>query len=231
MGKYQFYSDMKDSGVEWLGNIPSGWDSMPIAALLEERTEKNTGEKTDTVLSVMRDIGVILYDDKGDVGNKKSEDIERYKIVRPGDLVVNSMNVIIGSVGVSKYYGALSPVYYVLKPRKHAAIHKDFVGYAFRIKTFQRWLKRLGYGILDHRMRIPMDNLKREYLPVPPYDVQKRSHDFLDHETAKIGSSDRQAGAADQTAQGKAPGGDLPCRHQGPQPRRSDQGLRRGVVG
>lgn len=186
MGKYARYSNTVDSGVKWLGYIPTDWNALPIAALLEERGEMNKGTKTENVLSVLRDIGVIPYDEKGDIGNKKSEDIERYKIVHPGDLVVNSMNVIIGSVGVSAYYGSLSPIYMVLRPRSKNVIHKHFVGYAFQIKTFQRWLKRLGYGILEHRLRIPMDNLKREYLPVPSYETQEHIVDFLDHETAKI---------------------------------------------
>ena len=186
MRKYATYPDSADSKVEWLGRIPTDWQALPIAALLEERGELNKGLRTENVLSVLRDIGVIPYEEKGDIGNKKSEDIERYKVVYPGDLVVNSMNVIIGSVGVSAYHGALSPVYLVLKPRHGKAIHKHYVGYAVQIKTFQQWLKRLGYGILEHRLRIPMDNLKREYLPVPPYADQERIVDFLDHETAKI---------------------------------------------
>jgi hypothetical protein len=65
----------------------------------------------------MKERGVIPYADKGNVGNKKSEDITRYKIVRPDDIVVNCMNVIIGSVGLSRYTGCLSPVYYVLTRR------------------------------------------------------------------------------------------------------------------
>ena len=59
---------------------------------------------------------MILYEEKGDIGNKASGDISRYSIVRKGDIVLNSMNVIIGSVGLSAFEGVLSPVYYVLKP-------------------------------------------------------------------------------------------------------------------
>jgi type I restriction enzyme S subunit len=186
MGKYQAYPEYKDSGVEWLGEVPRHWGCFPLGALLEERGLLNRGPITENILSVMRDVGVIPYDEKGDVGNKKSDDIERYKVVMPGDLVVNSMNVIIGSVGVSKYEGALSPVYLVLKPRNPKKTDNDFIGFIFSVKTFQKGLKRLGYGILDHRLRIPMDNLKKEYLPVPDFDEQTQIAAFLDRETAKI---------------------------------------------
>ncbi len=185
-GKYQSYSECKNSGVEWLGDIPAGWQTQRLGALLQERGEANQGPVTDNILSVLKDVGVIPYDEKGDIGNKKSDDIERYKIVHPGDLVVNSMNVIIGSVGVSKYFGALSPVYLVLHARDKGLLHPTYLGYIFQIKTFQRWLKRLGYGILDHRLRIPMDNLKKEFLPLPPPKEQRTIAAFLDHETARI---------------------------------------------
>ena len=46
--------------------------------------------------------GIIPYDEKGQIGNNKSEDIERYKVVYPNDFVLNKMNVVIGSLGMSK---------------------------------------------------------------------------------------------------------------------------------
>ncbi|WP_207061782.1 restriction endonuclease subunit S [Motiliproteus sp. SC1-56] len=185
-GKYQIYCECKDSGVEWLGKIPEGWQTLRLGALLQERGETNQGPVTENILSVLKDVGVIPYAEKGDIGNKKSDDIERYKVVHPGDLVVNSMNVIIGSVGISKYLGALSPVYLVLHPRDGKVLQHPYLGYIFQIKTFQQWLKRLGYGILDHRLRIPMDNLKKEFLPLPPVEEQRTIAAFLDQETARI---------------------------------------------
>jgi len=178
------YPKYKDSGVEWLGQVPEHWELQPIFALFDERGETNEGIKTENVLSVMKDIGVINYEDKGDIGNKKSEDIERYKIVKTGDLVINSMNVIIGSVGVAREDGALSPVYIVLRAR--ALAHMPFYGYVFQCRSFQRYLTRIGYGILEHRMRIPMINLKRESLTFPPLDEQRAIAAFLECETARL---------------------------------------------
>jgi type I restriction enzyme S subunit len=174
------YTEYKDSGAPWFGAIPAHWAASRLGAVLVERGENNARGRMTQVLSVLRDIGVILYEEKGNIGNKKSEDIGRYKIVRPGDIVVNCMNVIIGSVGLSRYTGCLSPVYYVLKSRS-AEDDTAYFNNVFRLKPFQRSLVRIGNGILAHRMRIPMELLKCEVLPRPPRAEQKHIVRFLSH--------------------------------------------------
>lgn len=154
--------------------------------MLRERGETNQKKCITDVLSVVRGRGVIPYAEKGNIGNKKSDDIARYKVVRPGDIVLNSMNVIIGSVGMSRYTGCLSPVYYVLTPRTG----EDDVRYLnayFQTKPFQRSLVRIGNGILAHRMRIPMSLLRREPFPRPPLVEQTAIVRFLDHAEQHFG--------------------------------------------
>lgn len=138
------------------------------------------------VLSLLKDRGVIPYSEKGNIGNKKSEDTTRYKIVRPDDIVMNCMNVIIGSVGRSDYTGCLSPVYYVLKRRTRSDNPRYLDAYC-QHKPFQRSLVRLGKGIMAHRMRIPMELLKGEPFPHPPPDEQAAIVKFLGHANRKIG--------------------------------------------
>ncbi len=179
------YSEYKDSGVPWLGEIPAHWDLPRLGAILKERGEKNENGNVTSVLSLLKDRGVIPYEEKGNVGNKKSEDITRYKVVRPNDIVVNSMNVIIGSVGISEYTGCLSPVYYVLIPRSDTN-DPGYLNAYFQSVSFQRSLTRIGKGILAHRMRIPMELLKLEPFPVPPSDEQYQISHFLDWKTAQI---------------------------------------------
>src|SRR5262249_55450566 len=133
------YPVVKNSGVPWLGQVPAHWQVLRLGALLRERGETNDDKRVTDVLSVMRDRGVIPYAKKGNIGNKKSDDITRYKIVRPDDIVVNCMNVIIGSVGLSKYTGCLSPVYYVLSRRSDADDPRYLNAY-FQMKPFQQGL-------------------------------------------------------------------------------------------
>lgn len=176
---------MKDSGVEWLGKVPEHWEIKSIKVILNERKEKNDPIKTSEILSLTIDRGVIPYSERGAGGNKSKNDLTAYMLAYPGDIVLNSMNVIFGSVGLSKYFGAVSPVYYMLRPRKH----KDNVEYFSQIflsETFQRSLLGLGNGILMIRMRIPMEKLNKQTLPYPPCQEQKCIANFLDHQTAKI---------------------------------------------
>ena len=166
-------------GPEWANGIGPDRAMTRLGSVLRIRGERNDPVRETQILSLTADRGVILYEDKGDVGNKASEDISRYGVVHAGDIVVNSMNVVIGSVGLSRYRGVLSPVYYVLCPVDPEAVDVRFLAYHFRIRSFQRQLRRLGYGILEHRLRIPWVNLKTQELALPPVEVQSKVADQL----------------------------------------------------
>ena len=120
---------MKDSGEEWIGAIPESWDTNRIRYCLDEINVKNSPVKTEQILSLVKDKGVMLYEEKGDVGNKAKEDITGYKVAFPNTLIVNSMNILIGSVGISKYKGCVSPVYYVFREKDNSDLR--FVNYIF----------------------------------------------------------------------------------------------------
>lgn len=184
----QTYPAYKDSGVEWLGKIPEHWNMLPIRAIFEERNEKNDGPKTDYILSVTKDRGVIPYDEKGAIGNNKSEDIERYKVVYEGDFVINKMNVVIGSLGMSKYFGAFSQVYLVYKP-KSAKINISYYSYIFSNPSFYKSLIRYCTGIMALRESLNKDDFKKLILPFPEYDTQSKIVSFLDDKTTKIDQS------------------------------------------
>ena len=104
-----------DSTVEWIGNYPRHWDIVPVRAALDESDIRNVGATDQRYLSLMANVGVIPYEEKGDVGNKKPEDLSKCKKVSRNDLVINSMNYQIGSYGLSAYDGVCSPVYIVLR--------------------------------------------------------------------------------------------------------------------
>jgi restriction endonuclease S subunit len=158
----------------WANRLGQNRRLIPLGNLVRIRGEKNDPIKINQVLSLTASRGVILYEDKGAVGNIASDDISRYSIVRKNDLVVNCMNVIIGSVGLSKYEGVLSPVYYVLMPVNENSVDMEYLALHFRIREFQRQLIKIGYGILDHRMRIPWINLKAEKIIVPSFEEQRQ---------------------------------------------------------
>lgn len=170
-----------------INDIPLDWSVRKIKYLFDERNESNNPVKTDILISLTHDRGVILHSEKGDIGNKSKDDLTRYKLVHPGDIVINSMNVIIGSSGLSKYYGLVSPVYYMLKT-KDPSHDKMFFHYLFRSIIFQKSLIGVGNGILEHRMRIPMDKLGSQFIPLPPSKEQILISQYLKKKTHQIES-------------------------------------------
>lgn len=186
---------MKESGISWLGEFPANWELRKIKYCLQERVEKNNPVKTTEILSLTAKQGVIPYDQKEGGGNKPKEDVSAYRLAHPGDIVMNSMNILSGSVGLSQYFGCVSPVYYMLRPWN---VKEDvrYYNYIFQTTMFQRSLFGLGNGILIKesgngklntiRMRIPMDKFGGLFIPVAPTDEQRRIADFLDAKCAEI---------------------------------------------
>ncbi len=174
----------RESRIEWLGSLPTGWEEKPLKALLFESKEKNNPIKTDFILSVTKDRGVIPYSEKGQLGNNKSDEIGRYKIVMPNDLVVNKMNIVIGSLGISKYHGALSQVYLIFRPHKDVNIR--YYEYIFRNQQFYKYTRKYTTGIMELRESLNDLYFKNTYLPVPPLEEQNKIANFLDEKVAKI---------------------------------------------
>lgn len=135
----------------------------------------------------MANIGVIRYEDKGDIGNKKPEDLSKCKVVKKGQLVINSMNYSIGSFGMSQYDGICSPVYIVLQPIS-GVYSQRFALRIFENSFFQKYLSTFGNGILEHRAAINWEDIKGKYVPLPSLEEQNHILNFLDHETSKIDS-------------------------------------------
>lgn len=175
---------MKDSGEEWIGVIPESWDTNRVRYCLDEINVKNSPVKTEQILSLVKDKGVMLYEEKGNVGNKAKEDITDYKVAFPNTLIVNSMNILIGSVGISKYKGCVSPVYYVFREKDNSNLR--FVNYIFNTREFQKELRKYANGILEIRLRISATDIFNRKIPLPPKEEQIKIADFLDEKCAEI---------------------------------------------
>lgn len=177
---------MENSELKWAPLIPDDWNVLPIKAIFAERKENNDPVKTKAILSLTNDRGVIPYEEKGEQGNKSKENISDYKLAYPGDIVVNSMNLIIGSVGISNYFGCVSPVYYMLYPLDEKKFDRRYFYYQMFTKEFEDSLYGLGNGIMEIRMRIPMLKLNMVQMIVPPFYKQKQIADYLDKQIQEI---------------------------------------------
>lgn len=178
------YPAYKPTGLAWLPEVPRGWEMLRLKSCFYERKENNRSSNQMMILSLMKDIGVIPYDEKGDVGNKSKDDISQYKVARRGDLVLNSMNVIIGSVGVTPYDGLISPAYYSLVPRENVLAR--FYEFMFRLPAVQQAFRGYAKGIMEIRLRISTIDLLGMKFPVPPSAEQEAIVAYLDEKTAKI---------------------------------------------
>jgi len=168
----------------WLADIPREWEIAPFGSLFTQRKEKNKLLERTFVLSVMKNRGVIPYTEKGNVGNKVSEDLSGYKLVNKGDFVLNSMNLYMGSVGVSDYDGVTSTAYIVCKPSEE--VHASYYKYLIQCRGFQEFVGLLGKGIMEIREAVRWMALKSVHIPTPPIEKQKEIANYLDVEVSNI---------------------------------------------
>ena len=141
-------AEMKESGVDWLGMYPAHWDYCAFKNVLTERNEKNDPVKTSERLSLSIDLGVTLYADKTTNLDRFKDDVSQYKIAHEGDLVLNSMNMIVGAIGISKWFGCVSPAYYTYYDDTENHITAKYCDYLLRCKTMRKVLFSLNSPVI-----------------------------------------------------------------------------------
>lgn len=178
----------------WYGQYPSHWKLERLQNYLIEINESNNPIKSDNILSLTNKLGVVPYNEKGNQGNVAKENLEGYKLAYSNTIVCNCMNVLIGSVGISKYFGCVSPVYYVYKAKENADL--DFINYVFQTVPFQKELRRYANGILEIRLRVSSSNILKREIPIPSKEEQikivKAIKDIEDKNNALIANEEKQ---------------------------------------
>lgn len=174
---------MKDSGVEWLGDVPRHWSFVPLCSIAKVKSLVNYQDRN--LLSVYLDRGVIPFSDVQEKRtNVTSEDLSKYQAVDPGDFVLNNQQAWRGSVGVSKYTGIVSPAYMVLC--LNSSINPEFANLLFRERTMvaQYLVASKGVGSIQRNLYWP--HLKRVSTPLPPLDEQAAIVRYLDHVDRRV---------------------------------------------
>ncbi|MGP5550447.1 restriction endonuclease subunit S [Psychrobacter namhaensis] len=186
MAKYQQYEEYKDSGVEWLGEIPKGWNTIQVGRLYIRN--KRTGFVEKELLSVYRDYGVIPKSSRDDNNNKPSDDLSPYQLVKPDDLVMNKMKAWQGSIAISEYEGIVSPAYFVYEPNPKLfdLAFPRYVHYLLRSPIYITQYMSRSKGIRVNQWDLDPDEFKKIELLLPSKDEQSKIFEFLDHETAQI---------------------------------------------
>jgi type I restriction enzyme S subunit len=174
------YPKYKDSGVEWLGEVPAGWATKRIGYYFAERREK-VSDKDYPALSVTMG-GIVPQIDTA----AKSDDSDNRKRVCQGDFVINSRSDRKGSSGVSDLEGSVSLISIVLRPHDASAVHMPFVHHLLRSQLFQEEFYRNGKGIVADLWSTNYSSMRNILLAVPDPTEQTAIAAFLDRETAKI---------------------------------------------
>jgi len=176
------YPEYKDSGQQWLGEIPSHWKIVPLWTLF--RRTKTLGTGSEILLSVYRDYGVVPKKSRNDNFNKASEDLSKYQLVGVGDLVINKMKAWQGSVAISELSGIVSPAYFVFKALSH--IHSRFAHFLMRSTPYSNRYAAISSGVRPNQWDLDPAQHRATPILLPPPHEQQDIADYLDRETAEI---------------------------------------------
>ena len=172
---------MKDSGIEWIGEIPEGWEVIKAKYLFSPRNEK--GNSTLVLLSPTQKYGVIPQSQlEGVVQVKENTDLQSFKTIHYGDFVI-SLRSFQGGFEFSNYEGVCSPAYQVFHATKD--LSNDFFRYLFKSDGFISKINSLTVGIREGK-NIQYWDFSNMLLALPPKKVQIRSAQYLNAKCIEI---------------------------------------------
>ena len=177
---------MKDSGFEWIGEIPAHWGVTRIKNMFELWNERNDEADLTKVnlISLYTDLGVVQHSDLTATTGNRAVTAEGYKIVRKHDIVVNIILCWMGAVGMSQYDGVTSPAYDIYRPLKDT--NSEYYHYLFRTNRFNGECYRYGRGIMMMRWRTYSTEFRAINIPCPPAEEQKKIVTHLNEKCNKI---------------------------------------------
>lgn len=177
--------EMKDSGVEWIGEIPAEWSVQRIKTIFSIRNERNyLPLEQVNLISLYTDKGVVQHCDIEKTTGNKASNADGYKKVYPNDMIVNIILCWMGAIGRSNYAGVTSPAYDVYVPS--SKIECKFYHYYFRTLGFSGDCYKNGRGIMAMRWRTYSDQFRSIKVVVPPLEEQKEIVGYLDAKCAEI---------------------------------------------
>ena len=175
---------MKDSGIDWIGEIPEHWETTKFKALFQIK-KIIAGELGYDVLSVTQQ-GLRVKDLSKNEG-QVAQDYSKYQLVDIDDFVMNHMDLLTGYIDCAKVSGVTSPDYRTFVNRNDSVAYNPFY-----LRIFQKCYKdktfyHLGQGVsFLGRWRLPKEQLNAFVLPLPSLDEQKVIAEYLDTKCTEI---------------------------------------------
>ncbi|HHY0490186.1 restriction endonuclease subunit S [Vibrio parahaemolyticus] len=183
-GRYKTYPEYKDSGSEWVGNIPVQWETTKLKYIFDIQ-KRIAGEVGYDVLSITQR-GIKVKDiESGD--GQLSMDYSKYQLVYKGDFAMNHMDLLTGYVDISSFDGVTSPDYRVFRLINCTRFYDRYYLYLLQFCYKQKVFFPLGQGSAHlGRWRLPTEAFNEVEYPTPSFSEQQQIANFLDYETAKI---------------------------------------------
>lgn len=182
-------AELKQSGIDWIGEIPNDWETRQIRYLFSLRDERNYKPLNEVnLISVYTDKGVLQHADIEQTTGNKAQNADGYKHVYKNDLVVNIILCWMGALGISDYDGVTSPAYDVYAPNDLNKVFSKYYHYLFRTPQFNGKCYTEGRGIMQMRWRTYSSEFKSIKIPLPPLSEQKKIAEYLDKKCTEIDS-------------------------------------------
>ncbi|MBE1427371.1 type I restriction enzyme S subunit [Desulfomicrobium macestii] len=181
---YSTYDSYKDSGVEWIGQIPSHWSVKRAGFILEELSERSK-DGSEPLLSLSKIHGVIRRDSMAERGGQ-ADSLVGYKMVSKDDIVVNRMQASNGLMAISRMSGITSPDYAIYRVKRNVPMRADVVAALLQQVEYQGEIKRRVKGVMEGFIRLYSEDLFRLPLICAPLPEQRAIAVFLDEKCAKL---------------------------------------------
>ena len=159
-----------DSGVEWIGDAPSGWSVQRLGTVFRERDDRGDPDLPQLLVSLRK--GVVLREFADDRIERVAADLANQKIARKGDLVFNKMRMWQGAVGVAPEDGLVSTDYTVARPVMH--VDSRFIAGLLKTPRALTEVDKWSHGMVRDRNRLYWMGFKNIRCAIPPLDEQSR---------------------------------------------------------
>ena len=177
---------MKDSEIEWIGEIPESWETAPIYTCTSEITQKNSNLKEKRALKFT--YGNIV--DKNNFNIDKDPSLTKiasnYLVVKPNDIVINGLNLnydfVTQRVGMVNNHGIITSAYIGIRSNQNKVIPK-YLLYLFKTYDAEKAFHNMGGGV---RKILNYSELKKEKIILPSLSEQKAIVSFLDVKILQI---------------------------------------------
>lgn len=177
----------RDSGVPWLGHIPTSWELKRAKWYYREQDTRSTSG-TEELLSVSHITGVTRRSEKN-VSMFKAASYTGHKVCMKDDLVVNTMWAWMGALGISPELGLVSPAYAIYRPRQPDLFDPQFTDHLLRTPTYVAEFLRRSTGIRASRLRLYPPQFMDVPIVRPPLDEQRRIVREIASATAEVDHS------------------------------------------